>query len=163
MSMSELFSLKGKTIVVTGGTGYLGQAICEGLVEAGAFVYIASLNEQKCINLAGMLAEKYNGNCRGLHLDIKDHHLIEKSFKEVVEYNGKIDVLINNASFSANGELEHVSEEDWLGGLDGTINGVFRCTRSVLPLMKKQREGNIINVSSMYVFVSTDPQIFFFV
>ena len=53
-----------------------------------------------------------------------------------------------------------MSEEDWETGINGTINGVFRCTREVIPIMEKNGEGSIINISSMYGKVSPDPSIY---
>ena len=72
---------------------------------------------------------------------------------------GRIDILVNNAFFCPWILLEEVSEKQWLEGLDGTINGVFRCTQAVIPYMKK-RGGSIINIASMYGIVSPDPRIY---
>ncbi|WP_340598653.1 SDR family NAD(P)-dependent oxidoreductase [Priestia megaterium] len=160
MSISQLFSLTGKVVVVTGGAGYLGRAISEAMIEAGARVYIVSSNEDKCKKLASYLSKGSTSLCKGMRLDICDSSSIKKCFSQIVEEAGRIDVLINNASFSAPSDIESMAEENWLKGLDGTINGVFRCTKAVLPLMINQNDGVIINISSMYGKVSPDPNIY---
>ncbi|WJX02533.1 SDR family NAD(P)-dependent oxidoreductase [Priestia aryabhattai] len=160
MDINKLFNLKGKVIVVTGGAGYLGKAISEAMIEAGATVYIVSSNEEKCKKLASDLSAGNFKLCRGMRLDICDNSSIKNCFSKIVEETGKIDVLINNASFSVPSNIESMSEENWLKGLDGTINGVFRCTKAVLPLMINQNGGVIINISSMYGSVSPNPDIY---
>lgn len=160
MNINKLFDLTGKTIVVTGGAGYLGQAISEGLAEAGATVYIVSSNEEKCKQFAKELEKKNITQCKSGYLNIQDELTIHDCFSKIIEESGKIDVLINNASFSAPGNVETMTESNWLKGLNGTINGVFRCTKAVLPIMLKQQTGNIINISSMYGLVSPNPEIY---
>jgi NAD(P)-dependent dehydrogenase (short-subunit alcohol dehydrogenase family) len=159
-TLSKSFKLNGKTAIVTGGAGYLGEAISEGLTEAGANVYIVSSNETKCKVLAKTLAEKYSTNCFGKYIDIRKEESIKKCFFEIFEEAGSIDILVNNAAFSSSGDLVSMREDDWLNGLDGTINGTFRCTKAVLPFMIDQKNGVIINMSSMYGMVSPNPEIY---
>lgn len=160
MNINKLFTLEGKIVVVTGGAGYLGTAISEAMVEAGATVYIASSNEEKCKKLANELSQKSSALCKGLYLDICDEVSINNCFSKIIKETGTIDVLINNASFSAPGNIESMSEANWLKGLDGTINGVFRCTKAILPIMINQASGVVINISSMYGTVSPNPNIY---
>lgn len=160
MNINKLFDLTGKIVVVTGGAGYLGRAISEGLAEAGAIVYIVSSNEEKCKRFVEELSRKNITQCRSSYLNIQDELSIQDCFSKIIEESGKIDVLINNASFSAPGNVESMTESNWLKGLNGTINGVFRCTKAVLPIMLNQQTGNIINISSMYGLVSPNPEIY---
>ncbi len=157
---NRIFNLEGKTAVVTGGAGYLGKAISEGLAEAGANVYIVSPNEMKCIGLAEKIAKKTAATCFGKYIDIRKEASIKKCFQEIFEAAGSIDILVNNAAFSSTGKLVTMSEEDWLRGMDGTINGTFRCTKAVLPYMMDQKKGSIINMSSMYGIVSPNPEVY---
>lgn len=160
MNINKLFDLTGKTVVITGGAGYLGRAISEGIAEASAAVYIVSSNEKKCKKFAEELSKKYSTCCRGMNLNISNESSVKDCFFNIVKETGKIDILINNASFGVSGKTESMSESDWLKGLDGTINGVFRCTKNVLPIMIAQNTGVIINVSSMYGMVSPNPDIY---
>ncbi len=158
--MNELFSLAGKTAIVTGGAGYLGKAVSEGLAEAGATVYIVSSNEMKCRDLAEKIAKKTASKCFGKYIDIRNEASVKTCLEQIFEAAGSIDILVNNAAFSSPGPLITMSEKDWLEGMDGTINGTFRCTKAVLPYMMDQQRGSIINMSSMYGVVSPNPEVY---
>ena len=133
--------LTGKIAVVTGGAGHLGKAMSHALREAGATVIVASREGE-------------------VKLDISSMESVEKCFSQILEKHGKIDILVNNAFFCPSDNLETMSEEDWVKGIDGTLNSVFRCTKAVLPTMTGQGSGVIINISSMYGMVSPDPRIY---
>lgn len=161
MSLTELFGLENKTAIVTGGSGHLGTAICEALSEAGANVVIGSRNERKCIVLAERLEKEYAVTARGMKLNISSMRSINRCWKKVYLELGSIDILVNNAYYGGVGNnVETISEEDWMKGIDGSINNVFRCTKAVIPYMKQQKKGVIINISSMYGHVSPDPRIY---
>lgn len=160
MNVMELFSLKGKVAIITGGAGHLGSAISEGLAEAGANVVITSRNEDRCKELAERLSKKHKIHVIGTVLDIRSMNIVRDCMKEVNREMGAIDILINNAAFSRQGNIETMTEQDWLEGVDGTINSVFRCTQAVVPYMEAQKYGVIINIASMYGIVSPDPRIY---
>jgi len=160
MTLIKMFSLKGKTAIVTGGAGHLGIAFSEALAEAGANVVIASRNKNKCMELAERLRNEYDINTIGMEIDVSSLDSINKCWEEVDLKTGSIDILVNNATYGASGSIETLSEDDWAKGIDGTINNVFRCTKAVIPYMKQQKSGTIINISSMYGNVSPDPGIY---
>jgi len=160
MSLVEIFSLKDKTAIVTGGAGHLGTAFSEALAEAGASVIVASKNEKKCVTLAERLRKEYDITAIGMELDVSSLDSINKCWEKVYSKTGSIDILVNNASYGTSGSIEMLSEDEWIKGIDGTINNVFRCTKAVIPYMKQQEKGVIINVSSMYGNVSPDPRIY---
>ncbi len=155
-----MFSLKDKTAIVTGGAGHLGTAFSEALAEVGANVVIASKNEKKCMELAERLRNEYDITAIGIELDVSSLDSINKCWKEVYLKTESIDILVNNATYGASGSIETLSEDDWTKGIDGTINNVFRCTKAVIPYMKQQNTGTIINISSMYGHVSPNPGIY---
>lgn len=155
-----MFSLKEKVAIVTGGAGHLGSAMSEGLAQAGANVCIASRDEKKCKILASKLSSEFGVKAIGLRLDISSKTSIKSCFKSTYEEMGRIDILVNNAYFGEGGTMEEISEDAWNKGIDGTINGVFRCTQEVLPYMEENKAGSIINISSMYGIVSPDPKIY---
>jgi len=160
MKIFDLFNLKNKVAIVTGGAGYLGMSMAEALVEAGADVYITSRNKEKGEKAVVKLRETVNGKIQSLVLDVLSIDSIKSSFQKIVEDSGKIDILVNNASYMNPSKFEYISEAEWKSGIDGTINGVFRCTNEVIPIMEKNGVGSIINIASMYGEVSPDPSIY---
>ncbi|MEK3901679.1 SDR family oxidoreductase [Paenibacillus sp. FSL R7-0179] len=159
-TLQELFNLQGKAAVVTGGAGYLGTAIAEGLAEAGAAVYLVSSNGQRCKETAEAIARTTGAACFGKAMDIRQEASVRECIQSIAEAAGSIDILVNNAAFSSAARLADMSEEQWLAGLDGTINGTFRCVKAILPYMVEQKRGSIINVSSMYGLVSPNPEVY---
>jgi gluconate 5-dehydrogenase len=156
-----MFSLKGKIAVVTGGTGHLGIPISEGLAEFGANLVVASRNLKKCEKHASKLSQEYGIQAIGIELDVRSSESVTYCMNTVHSEFGSIDILVNNAAFGkANISIESVSEKDWIGGIDGTLNGVFRCSKAVIPFMRAKRYGVLINISSMYGIVSPDGRIY---
>lgn len=160
MKIQKMFDLSGNVAVVTGGAGYLGQSISEGLAEAGATVYICSRNIEKCKRVASEINEKTGSKIEARFLDIHSKESVEKCFQNIFQDAGKIDILVNNAASFKGDKLEKISEEDWISGIDASINGVFRTTKIVSSMMEKNHHGSIINVSSIYGIVSPDPSIY---
>lgn len=156
-----MFSLKGKVAIVTGGAGYLGTAISESLAQYGANLVIASRDLNKCKKLALILSKKYGIAAKGMELDISSYDSVAHCMEVAQREMGSIDILINNAASGKTSiSIETVSESDWMEGIDGTINGVFRCTKAVIPYMRKNKHGVVINISSMYGIVSPDHRIY---
>jgi gluconate 5-dehydrogenase len=158
--MNNLFDLTGKVAIVTGSTGHLGLSISEGLLESGATVFITSRNTNKCKKAVNLLKRKTRGNVRGVELDITSMQSVNKCVEIVTNEAENIDIIVNNAHLSAGKKLEDMTELEWLEGIDGTLNGIFRTTRAVIPIMKKKGQGSIINISSMYGIVSPNPSIY---
>lgn len=155
-----IFDLSGNTVVVTGGSGYLGAEISKGLLLAGATVFITGTNEKKLAETTKELSKESSTTCHYTKMDIGCLNSIKTSFERIYSQTHSIDILINNAFFGSAKPLEDMSDEDWEKGINGTINGVFRCTKEVLPYMVQKENGSIINVSSMYGVVSPDPSIY---
>lgn len=156
----NIFSLEGKVAIVTGGDGHLGTAMSEALAEAGANVVIASRNASACTKLAYRLSSEYGIYAVGIALDIRSVDSIKACMERANQEMGAIDIVVNNAAFGKQGKLESIPECDWLEGINGTINSVFRCTQAVLPYMIFRKCGVVINISSMYGLVSPDPRIY---
>lgn len=155
-----LFDLSGKTVLITGGAGHLGTAMSKALAAFHADVYIASRNVEKCEQLAGDLCQEFGGYCEGIAVDISSEESVRACVDKIIKSAGKIDVVVNNAAFSVAGYFEDLTEELWKKAIDGTINGVFRVCSAVIPQMKRQGSGSIINIASMYGMVSPDPNIY---
>ena len=159
-AMNDLFDLTGKTAVVTGGSGHLGRAMCEGLAQYGASVVVASRNEDACRRLAEELSVQYHITAAGIGVDILDTDRVRHLFASVANRFGTIDVLVNNAFVSVQGFVAQLDDALWREGIDGTVGAVFRCIREVLPYMQRQKRGKIINIASMYGMIAPDPAMY---
>src|SRR5688572_16940078 len=154
MSSVYKIELTGKTIVITGGYGHLGQAIVESLLAHGGNVYVLGRDK-------GKFSKSFDDRkVNFVNCDVSETESIEKAMKEVVEKAGTIDVLINNAFYSQGQSPSEMSDQDWAMGIDGTLGNVFRCVRAIIPHMNKQKSGKVINVSSMYGMVAPDFSIY---
>ena len=159
MSLNKLFGLNRKVAIVTGGTGHLGCAISESLAQAGARVVIAGRNAKKCEQAALVLAKKYKVTCIGIPMDISSSDSVKNAMTTIHKMMGAIDIRVNNAVYCAMGSPENMSDVDWGYGIDGTLTSVFRCIREAVPFLKK-KSGTIINIASMYGFISPDFKIY---
>lgn len=157
---NDLFSLKGKVIIISGGAGHLGSAMSEGFVQYGAKVYIASRNVEKNAKFAEYLSKKYDTDVFFEQLDTTDTNSVQVMVDRVLNRESRIDVLVNNSYSGKTGDMTTVTEEDWLESFDGSIHSSFRVTKAVLPTMVKQQSGSIINIATMYGVVSPNPEIY---
>jgi NAD(P)-dependent dehydrogenase (short-subunit alcohol dehydrogenase family) len=156
----NMFSLKNRIALVTGGTGHLGKAICEALVKSNSIVYVASRKKNEAEKVIKIIKNEASGKLFPIELDISNESSIKKAIKQIKKEQGHIDILINNAGYGSDGDFNNKNETEWSDGLDGTINGVFRVCKQVLPLMKKKKHGVIINIGSMYGIISPDLRIY---
>jgi len=158
--MNDIFNLNDKTIIVTGGSTHLGRAISESVAQYGASVIIGSRDVTRNSEWAHHLSVQYGVYAVGVELDFTNEESIMRVLAQGIEKFSGIDVLINNAAFSVPGRIEEQAYEDFMEGLNGTIGGTYNMSKCVLRQMKKQKYGNIINISSMYGAVSPNPDLY---
>lgn len=145
----DIFNLKEKIVIVTGGTGYFGKPISLALAQAGAKVIIASRNVEQCKAYAAELQAE-NLHAEGYRLDLSDQVSISDFVDSVVTAYGRIDVLVNNAVSRAGFKnLEDISKADWQSAQEINSTGLMLITQAVLKQMSKQHYGNIINIGSI--------------
>ena len=145
----DLFSLKGKVAIVTGGRGLYGSSITEGLCEMDATVVIASRNGAKCEEYAAELRAR-GYDAIGLSLDLSSDESIKSLCKEVYDRYGKIDVLVNNAGIAEQCQIQDIREELWDRIFAVNVKGVLNTVQAVLPDMLHRKSGCIINTSSIW-------------
>ncbi len=148
----NLFDLKGKTVLITGGYGYLGGAMALGLSHYQANVCVLARSESK-------FREAFGSDAGRLHFipcDIANSTSIKSAVITAAEAHGSIDVLINNAMYCRGNDPLGISDDDWAFSVDGVVSSVYRCIREAAPIMQKQASGSIINVASMYGIVAPD-------
>ena len=164
MSINKIFNLSNKVIILTGAAGLLGTEYAHGLSQAGANVVLADLNFKTCKKLSLNLNKKYGVDSFPIKLDVTKTNSINTMIKKVIKKFLKIDILINNAIFSEAGNdkmtFENYDLDIWKKGLDVNLTGPFLCCQEVGKIMKKQKNGNIINISSIYGLVSPDQRIY---
>ena len=146
--------LEKKVVLVTGGSLGIGREGCKKLAQEGAAVAVTDIEDEKGNQLVEEI-EKEGGKARYWHLDVSDEEAVKSVFSEVNEAFGSIDVLVNNAGISGVNKPTHEIEKDeWQKVIDINVNGVFLCTKHVIPYMKENGKGNIINLSSIYGIIS---------
>jgi gluconate 5-dehydrogenase len=160
--MSDIFSMNEKVVVITGGAGYLGSALVEGLLEYGAEVVVGDIVEKKPEEI--VKNRKSYDKLYSVVCDISSTASIKDMYKKAKNLCGKIDVLINcgvyGAGYGAGSQIEFMPDDVWEKGLDGAVGTAFRCTREVIPYMVENGGGVIVNFGSMYGLVSPDFKIY---
>ena len=149
---SEKRRLDGRTIIITGGGAGIGRAYATGFVQQGAHVVIADIDAVSAENAAREL-EANGGTALALTVDVSDLHATEQMAKATLERFGRIDGLVNNAAIAirikhTNAPLENLPVEEWDRVIAVNLRGPYLCCRAVLPQMKAQRYGKILNISS---------------
>lgn len=148
----ELFSVRGNVVIITGGAGKLGREYARALSDAGARVALFDIVP------GGKIPEGINGSYH--HVDITDRTAVFAAVQAVLDAEGRIDVLINNAALDAvpgsdASRLQFSPYEDypadlWERELAVGLTGMLFVTQAVASIMKKQNAGSIINISSIY-------------
>ncbi len=145
--------LKDSVVLVTGGTRGIGRAVAERFKSVGAKVYITGTNDER----TKTAAEEIGVN--GFKMDVTDREEVKRVVSEILELEGRIDVLVNNAGITRDTLFIRMKDEDWDRVIDTNLNGVYNVTRTVVPSMVKKRKGNIINISSVVGFTGNVGQV----
>ncbi|CCA90773.1 SDR family NAD(P)-dependent oxidoreductase [Novosphingobium sp. PP1Y] len=154
----ESLRLDGRTAFVTGGGQGIGLCCAEALSEAGARVTIADNNLARLDEARGALEAKGYQVATQV-LDVTDSAAVTVAADAMLEREGKIDVLVNNAGIArSDTAAQDVADEHWLNVLDVNLNGTFWCARAFGRHMLAAEEGSIVNIGSMSGFVVNRPQ-----
>lgn len=140
--------LKGKVAIITGGTRGIGLEIVKVFKENNAEVILFG-SKKETVDKAISELEKENIFVEGYYPNLSNPQEIEEVIKEIINKHNKIDILVNNAGISANKKIEDTTYEDFEKIMDLNVNAIFNMTKAVVPYMKEQKEGVIINTSSM--------------
>jgi 2-dehydro-3-deoxy-D-gluconate 5-dehydrogenase len=147
--MKDLFSLKGKVAIVTGGNGGIGKGIARGFAGAGADVVIAARNPKKTAEAAAEIKKESGVRVLEVEVDVKQESQINAMAKKVLDAFGRIDVLVNNAGMNIRKMPQDLSAADYDEVLSTNLRAAFLCSKAVYPAMKKGGGGKIINIGSM--------------
>lgn len=159
-TVQRLFDLSGKTAIVTGGTGHLGESICHALAEAGASVIVTSRDERRAEATAKTLSRSGTARHGGVQLDQLSADSIESCFGYAVKEWGNIDILINNAHHHTTADLTNCTFEDFNHQLSNAT-GYFLLARRLRDHVVERRAGaSIVMIGSMYGLVGSYPDIY---
>jgi 2-dehydro-3-deoxy-D-gluconate 5-dehydrogenase len=147
--MKNLFDLKNKVAIVTGGNGGIGEGIARGLASAGCGIAIAARNASKTEAAVRRLEKEFHVPVKGVPIDVRQEKEIISAVKKVLDEFGRIDILVNNAGTNIRKLPQDVSVEDWDEVLNTNLRSALLCSKAVYPVMKKQGGGKIINIGSM--------------
>lgn len=163
---NNLFSLEGKTAIVTGAHGLIGREHCTALYEAGASIVVADLDAAG----SGVFAESLGERAFGIGLNVADRDSVLSARDEILERFGSIDILVNNAAIndmfespkaaSEQSKFENYPLEIWQKSLDVNLTGVFLCSQIFGTVMAEKGNGSIINVASTYGITAPDQSLY---
>jgi len=153
----SVFSLKGKTAVVTGGAKGIGKAISVKLALHGANVAILDTDEASMLNVVNDI-KKSDGSVEGHVCDITNPDKILELFSAIGQSNG-LDILINNAGIAHVGNIETTSSDDFDKVYNVNVKGAFNCLKAAVIEMKKSNGGTIINIASIAAMVGLSDRL----
>ena len=168
LKSSELFSVSGKTVVLTGASGFLGRTLVRTMLANGARVVALGRSERLLREAEGWVAEFGTGNVSVHRVDMYDLPTLSRTLDCIVEQEQSIDVLVNNAhelgpstGFNVpEGSLENATLDTWMRNLTGGVYWAALTTQKLGAKMKQQRAGSIVNISTMYALVAPRPQLY---
>jgi short-subunit dehydrogenase len=146
--MENKRSQQGKVAVVTGSSSGIGFETSLLLARKGFYTYatMRNLNKSQKIN---DVVEKENLPLKILQLDVTDDKSVKDAIRQITDESSRIDVLVNNAGYGVMGAVEDLSIDEFKSQFETNFFGVIRVTKEVIPIMRNQGNGNIINVSSI--------------
>jgi NAD(P)-dependent dehydrogenase (short-subunit alcohol dehydrogenase family) len=149
--------LHGKTIIVTGGAGRLGQAFCHAIAANAGHVVIADKENERAQRLSAELNKTYANSASAEHIEITSATSVDTLVESVLARRGAIDALVNNAyprNHQYGREFFEVSYEDFCENLNLHLGGYFLCSQRFASLFRRQGFGTILNVASIYGVVA---------
>ncbi len=149
--MTDLFSIAGKTALVTGGSRGIGRMIADGFVDAGARVYVSSRNAEACEAVAAELSER--GVCVALPADLSTESGCRQLAGELGRREDRLHILVNNAGNTWGAPLEEFGDAAWDRVLSLNVKGVFHTTKFLLPLLEaaaaEDDPARVVNIGSI--------------
>lgn len=140
-------SLQGKVAIVTGGGRGLGQAICQMLSEAGAIAIVADIQKDLAEKVSQDIQQE-GGKAKAFQLDVSNAEQVESAIGQIVNQYGHLDILINNAGIDVTLPVDELTVQDWERIMAVNLNGPFIMSKYVIPYMKQQGSGHIVNIAS---------------
>ena len=140
---------KDKVAVITGGAQGLGEGFAIRFAQEGACVVVVDLQCDRCEAVAARLHDEFCVESLALEASVSNAGMMQRVVERIVATHGRIDIWVNNAGVYRGTPLDELSMQEWQMMLDVNYTGVFVCTKAVAPVMKQQRWGRIVNMSSI--------------
>lgn len=148
MNLSILFNMKTsqKVAVVTGSSSGIGQEVSLVFARNGFTTYATMRNIQKSSTLKSII-EREKLDLHFVQLDVTDENSVTNAIKKISHECDRIDILVNNAAYALTGAFEDLEMDEIKSQYETNVFGLIRTTQEVLPIMRKQKSGTIINIS----------------
>jgi NADP-dependent 3-hydroxy acid dehydrogenase YdfG len=141
-------TIKGKVVVITGASSGMGEAAAKHLSSLGATVILGARRADRIEKLANEIRDK-GGKALAIAMDVTQRDQVKRMVDATVEQFGRVDVILNNAGIMPLSPMERLNVDEWDKMIDVNIKGVLNGIAAVLPYMKEQKWGQIINTSSV--------------
>ncbi len=149
-SILEQFKLNGRAALIVGGNRGLGLAMARALAEGGADIMIAARDKVINAKAADMIRSEYGVKCNSVTCDVTKESDIEQATTITVDVFGKVDILINSAGINIRGSIESLDVADFNLVQQVNVTGAWLACKHIVPHMKKNGYGKIINVGSIF-------------
>ena len=157
--MKNLFDLTGKYSIVTGASSGLGRHAALSYASMGANVALLARNINKLKEVEAEI-KKYNVKTLLVECDVTKEESVKKAVETVMNNFGRVDILLNNAGVAVSGGVDTLSEDDWDRSFNTNVKGMYFMSKYVIPVMKKQNYGKVVNVASVNAIVGDKEDIF---
>lgn len=144
----KLFDLSGSTAIVTGGSKGLGLAMAHGLASAGSNIVVVNRSLPEGEAASNEIASQYQVKAQAFACDVSSEAAVEKMISSAVNTFGKIDILINSAGINIRGPIDELSLEEFENVMRINVTGTWLTSKYIVPHMKKNNYGRIINLAS---------------
>jgi 3-oxoacyl-[acyl-carrier protein] reductase len=141
-------SLINKVAIVTGAGRGIGKAIAIALAREGANIIAIDVDIQTAEKVAKEI-KSLDRQALAIRVDVSDSKEVNQMVRSVLKKFKRVDILVNNAAIIKRGSIEDLTEEDWDRVMDVNLKGAFNCAKAIVGIMKKQRYGKIVNISSI--------------
>lgn len=149
----NLFDLTGKVAVVTGASAGLGKDAALAYAQAGADVALLARRVEKLESVKEEI-EKTGRRVLAVPCDVTDESSVKAAIDTVMAAFGRVDILLNNAGVAVRGGVDTLSVEDWEKSFDTNVKGIFLASKYVVPVMKAQQYGKIVNIASVNAVIA---------